>query len=90
MVQVVERGETNQVLASAALSSVSSIKITSATGNTSLTVDTAPFGNAKAPADHIHRRQGQQHPAVTGAGETDWAISGATPARSTSPAARLA
>ncbi len=77
MVQVVEHGKTDQVLASAALSSVSSINVTSTAGNTSLTVDTSSFGNAKAPPITFTGGKGNNTLTVTGTGETDWDISGA-------------
>ena len=57
-------------------SSISNIQITSGTGNTSLTVDTASFGTAKAPAITFTGGNGNNTLAVTGDNETDWAITG--------------
>ncbi|HTB43086.1 MAG TPA: LEPR-XLL domain-containing protein, partial [Acetobacteraceae bacterium] len=76
MVQVVDLSANNQVLASGALGTISNIQITSGTGNTSLTVDTASFGAAKAPAITFTGGNGNNTLAVTGNNETDWAITG--------------
>ena len=87
MVQVVDLSANNQVLASGALSSISNIQITSGTGNTSLTVDTASFGTAKAPAITFTGGNGNNTLAVTGANETDWAITGSNAGSVTGSAA---
>ncbi len=77
MVQVVEhQSGHDQVLASAALDSVRSIQISSGVGNTSLTVDTASFGNTPTPAITFRAGTGNNTLAITGNHETDWDITG--------------
>jgi len=76
MVQVVDLAANDQVLASAPLGSVSGIKITSGTGDTSLTVATASFGTANVPAITFAGGNGNNTLAVTGSKTTDWNITG--------------
>jgi len=71
MLQVVDLDANNQLLASAPLSTVSGLKITSGTGDTSLTVETATFGNAKVPAITFTGGNGNNTLAVTGTKTTD-------------------
>jgi len=76
MVQVVDIAANNQVLASGQLGSVSGIKITSGTGNTNLTVDTASFGKVTVPTITFTGGNGNNTLAVTGSKTTDWNITG--------------
>ncbi|MEA2728336.1 MAG: hypothetical protein QOF70_2811, partial [Acetobacteraceae bacterium] len=77
MIQVVEQGPKPQVLASVAAANVSSIHITSGTGDTKLTVDTASFGKTALPSITFAGGNGNNTLTVTGPHETDWDITGA-------------
>jgi len=71
MVQVVDLSAHDQVLASGKLGSVTGINITSGTGDTSLTVDTASFGTFAVPAITFTGGNGNNTLAVTGTKTTD-------------------
>ncbi len=76
-VQIVDQSNGNAVLAFGDLSQVSAIAIAGGTGNTTLTIDEASFGNTTAPKISFTGGSGQNTVVFDNPGATNWTLTGA-------------